>query len=39
MIDSAKYPEDKKKYNICEYCNLEFNDNASCILSVIDIII
>ena len=24
MIDSAKYPEDKNKYNICEYCNEEF---------------
>ena len=26
MIDSAKYPEDKSKYHICQYCNLEFDN-------------
>ena len=25
LIDSAKYPEDVNKYNICQYCNHEFN--------------
>jgi len=25
LIDSAKYPEDVIKYNVCSHCNLEFN--------------
>jgi len=26
LIDSAKYPEDVNKYNICRYCNHEFEN-------------
>ena len=28
LIDSAKYPEDINKYNVCQYCNHEFKNKS-----------